>query len=862
MSEKRTPPRWADRFLSWYCNPEILEEIQGDAHELYYDRLKRKGEIIADLCYLWDVIQFCRISNIRRPAEYDEPGAFRIFWNLNLKMAIRNSLRNRTIFIAKLSALAICLAFTFLLTGFVINELSYDHHTTNYDRIYRIGTRAEMQGKVTSYAVSPLPLAPAVASEVTGIERGSRFMISGMMYKKDDQKFYDIISYVADSNFLRMFNYEFISGAQSALDDPNHLVLTESLAMRLFGSTDVTGKTIQAGPYFLDVAGVIADPPITTHMTFQALISWNTFDNLNDSWDNINAYSYIQLQPGVDIQRVDSAVSVLGNDYLAEVAEEYDLKYDPIIQRIDEIHLAGFLDEDFAPKRSRNYVYIVISVIVLFMLTGLFNYLNLALAELSMQIRKIAILRTFGGVQADHRKVAITDSILCLVIVAPFVVFMMTAILGFPGFIPAIDPNVWTSRFFIGFVAAVIVSILVFSSLNSIVISRNEITLTSSGSGQKGYTVRKFLVAAQLSFSIIMIGLIIVIVDQFEFVHSSDKGFVDKDVIVVQHPGYRELPKLAEAIRGMSGVKMVAGVSFYPDGSVETKDIFNVETRDGLKNQLVNYIYGDWDYASLLGLRLKKGRFFDRSHSTDGGGGAYLINETAAREFGWEDPVGKKIEGSLNSDGPGVVVGVVEDFYFESMHSRVQPLIIAVVNEFWNVDFLYVKTEPLHSDALIDAIERKYNEMLPEIPFTYEYLDARYRGLYKHDYEIRDIFRSGLIVSILVSALGIFSISALLLSLRTKEMGIRKVVGADNAQLFWMHLKPFVVFFVIATAIGLPVIFYLSRKWLDNFAYHIDIDLKYFVLPGLVTVLIIVSASLYHAIKGSRINPVEILKVD
>lgn len=857
MTNKPVPPRWADRFLSWYCNPELLEEIQGDAHELYYERLGREGKRKADLKYAWDVIRFCRMSNVQRTEEFNEPGLFGLLWNLNLKIALRNSMRNKTVFFVKLSALAICLAFTFLLSGFVISELSYDHHYNDYDRIYRVGVRAEMQGKSTSYAVSPLPLGPTLADEIPGIERASRFMHANLVYEIGNEKFFWITNYAADTNFLRMFNQQYIGGDLTALDQPNRVVFTESIARRLFGNTDVVGKSIKAGDFTLQVGAVIRDRPVNTHFTFDVLVSWETFHR-NDQWDNINAYTYIKLRPNTAMSEIDTLISSIQNDYLALISQEYELKADPIIERIDQIHTSGYLDEDFAPKRSRNYVYIVLSVIVLFLLTGLFNYLNLALAELTTQLKKIAILRTFGGVHADHRRVAITDSILCMVIVAPVVILIMMCVLWYPGSLPAIDPGVWKSKMFIGLVIGIVITILLCASLNSIVISKNELMLSplngnSSGS-QKGFSARKFLVAAQLSFSIIMIGLISVIVDQFHFVNEADKGFDDHDVIVLMGSGgYNERQGLEESIRRMSGVKSVAGSSFFPDAGIEKKDIFEIETSDGMKNQLVNFIYGDKDYIDLLNIKVKSGRPFD-DRSTDAA--AFLINETAAKEFGWEDPIGKKIGGPFD----GEVIGVVGDFHFESMHTRIEPVIIFLNNPDWYVHYIYIKTEPIPSRSLLTAIEQEYHKIFPELPFTYEYLDARYHGLYQQDYEIRDIFRSGLVISIIVSALGIFSISALLLSLRTKEMGIRKVIGAANIQLFMMHLKPFATFFVIAIVIGLPVIFYLAQRWLNNFAYHIDVDARYFVLPGLITILIILAASVYHAIRGANVNPVDILK--
>jgi putative ABC transport system permease protein len=863
MSKQPQPPRWADRFLKWYCNPELLEEIQGDAHELYAERLRTEGERAANSKYIWDVIRFCRMSNLRRTEEFNEPGVFGIFWNLNMKIAIRNSMRNKTVFFVKISALAICLAFTFLLSGFVINELSYDHHHKNYERIYRIGVQAELQGKTSNYAVSPLPMGQGLVDELPEIERATRFMFANQQYIVDGEKYSGITTYAADSNFLRMFDHEYIQGSPLALDEPDRVVLTESIAKRLFGRTDVLGKDIDLGWTKVMVSGVIHDLPLNTHMTFQALISWDTFHRDN-VWDNINAYTYIMTAPGVEMSKLDTTIASTVRDYLKLITDEYEMKVNTVPQRIDKIHLSGYQDEDFAPKRSRNYVYIIMSVVVLFLFTGLFNYLNLALAELTTQVKKIAILRTFGGVNADHRKVALTDAILCLLIVAPLVVLIMALVLRYPGFLPAIDSSSWTSPAFFGLAGGLVVMILLCSAVNSVVISKGELMLSSlkgkSTGTQGGFTARKLLMAAQLSFSIVMIGLIAVIFDQFSFVNEADKGFDDHDVLVLTNIGqYSDVLLLEEKIRGMAGVKGVSGSSFFPDGGVETKEMFTVETSAGMKSMLVNYINFEKNYPALLDLQLVAGRLFDE-RTTDVKG-AYLINQTAAREFGWTDPIGKKIEGPINADNRrGEVVGVIKDFHFESMHNRIPPVIMFIAEADWGINFIYVKLDPAQPATLVESIQREFIKVFPEIPFGYNYLDARYRGLYKNDYEIRDIFRWGLIISIVVSALGIFSISALMLSLRTKEMGIRKVVGAENSDLFMRHLKPFGVFFVIALLIGLPVVFYLADRWLNNFAYHIEMSAIYFVIPAVITLVIILAASLYHAVRSARVNPVEILK--
>ncbi len=861
MTKEPLPPRWADRFLKWYCNPDLLEEIQGDAHELYSQRVAHDGIRTANLKYIWDIIRFCRLSNIRRPAEYGDPNVFSLFWNVNLKMVTRRSMKNKMFFGIKLSALAISIAFALLLSGFVLSELTFDHHHKNFSRLYRIGCNVDFMGKQSNYAVTPLPMGPTLVAEIPEVEASSRFMIMWKpAFEARGKSHYGIVSYAADSNFLRLFDFDFIDGTRSALDRPNSIVLTESIARRLFGTANVSGKSIKLSDKHLEVTAIIKDLPLNTHFTFQVLVSWDTFER-NDEWTNINAYTYIRTAPGISKTQLDTAIRRIGTEYLAPMANEYTFTFKPIIQRIDDIHTSGFMDEDFVVKRNSSYVYIIGSVAVLLLLTGLFNFLNLALAELTLQLRKIAVLRAFGGARVDHRKIAATDCLLCLLIVSPLVVAIMNFAL-WRKFIPAIDPAIWTHPAFIMIVCAIAMMIVISSVGNGFIVSKESLIVAALKGAlpiQNGFSARKVLVACQLAFSIVMIGLITVIVEQFRFVDRADKGFDDRGVIVLRRTGSnRENFAWEEAIRKLAGVQRVAGSSFYPEGGVETKDMFEVQTSEGSKTELLNYIFCEREYPELLGMRLISGRFFE-AYDLDNGTPRYLVNEAAARQLGWTDPIGKKIHYPVTADNPeGEVVGVVKDFHFESMHAKIEPLVIVLSNGEWGTNFVYVKSNPGASP--LQSIEKSYKATFPDTPLEWGFLDSRYRSLYQNDYEMRDIFSGGFFISILLSALGIFSISALILTLRTKEMGIRKVIGAGDMHLLISHLKPFLAFFFASIAIGLPLEFFLSRQWLDNFAYHVSWRAGYFLIPTIGTLLIILAAAGYHAIRCTRVNPIDILR--
>jgi putative ABC transport system permease protein len=865
-----SPPSWADRFLAWYCNPDILEEIQGDAHELYAERLTKEGKRKADLKFVIDVIRFFRWSNIRRTDREFKAQNIVSLLRFNLKISTRNAAKNKLSFIIKTMGLSFCLAFTLILTAFVLHEKTYDHFNVDHERIYRITSLVNFQDHKTHYAVTPLPIGKTMTQGIPEVESYTRLMFEGNpLFHIGDHEFYNQSTLAADSNFLRMLTFEFIHGGADALDEPNNLVLTESTAKAFFGDQDPMGQSLQwgNGP-LVSVAGVIKDPPTNSHLRFDILVSWNTF-NRQDEWSNLNAYTYVILKPGADIKQVGDKMPSLLRTFHELVAREYDATYEPIFENITDIHLSETLDEDIAIKRKENNLSVLIAVVLLFLITGLINYLNLTMAEITANLKKIGIIRVFGGMSGSHHKIFLADTLFALLIVVP------TSTIIFYGIWTAcqsylsieIDPGVFVHPWFIGLAAGFLVAILCSSGFNSIVLS-NAMHVVHSLKGSlstklRGTPVRKLLVGTQVAFSTIMMALMIIVVDQFRFIQETDKGFDDKNTMVVKirsgDPFTVEAFK--ERIRNIAGVTGVDGSSYYP-GIIETKYVFKVETETGMKELLVPMMLCGYDYFKTLNIRLASGRFFDPARETDRDG-AFIINETAAKDFGWNDAIGKMIKGPVGGGGDvfrdGNVIGVVQDFNFASLHARIEPMIIFLSDDRWGTPFIYIKTNPLHADGLVTAIEVEYKALWSD-PFDWVYLDSKYLSLYKKDYEMKNIFEIGLAISIVLSSLGIFSISALLANLRMKEMGIRKVVGANFLQLFFLHIKSFQRFLVIAIPVAWPCTLYLSQRWLTNFAYHIDLKPVHFLFPALLAAAIVLSTSAYHAAKGALLNPVESLK--
>ncbi len=870
MKETR-PPKWADRFLGWYCDPDLLEEIQGDAWELYFERLRTEGKASADRKYIWDAIRFFRWSNIRKGTSRSGNANSPAIWNFNFKLAVRNAGKNKTIFFIKMMGLALSLAFTLLLAAYIVNEVTFDRFHYRHDRLFRVVSTVSFPDHTTHYAITPLPLGNALREGIPEIESFSRFMYEEKsLFRLDDKTFPNEKTLAADSNFLRIFTFEFLQGPQEALDGPDKMVITETLAKKLFGAADPMGKTLEfAEDMLLEVTAVIKDVPSNSHLKFDALISWDSFARY-DNWGNLNAYTYILLRPDATIDAVHEKMPAVLATFHDLIARDYNATYEPVFERITDIHFSRTLDEDIAEKRNKTNIYILSVVILLFLLGGLVNYLNLTLTELTSNLRKIGIIRIFGGLRGGHNKIVLSDAFFTILVVTPLVLIFAWFgwQVGRTSFSINMNPAVLWHPLFLGIVAVFFVLLITSAKLNALILSRTGHIIACLqgrlGKKESGTSFRKMLVCLQLCFSIIMIGLIIVVVDQFRFIQNADKGFNDDNTIVIKlprdEPGFIET--FTEELRTVSGIRKVDGSSYYP-GIIETKSVFEVETEKGMEQLLVPMIRCGYDYLSVLGINVAKGRGFQRDQVSDQYG-AYVVNETAAKLFGWKEAIGKRIRGPLTGGNEayrdGVVIGVTEDFNFATLHNSIEPVIIFLTDQNWGSEFVYAKLDPVHPANLIHSIESKFKDQWPEEPFDWEYLDSKYLSLYKKDYEVKDIFEVGLVISILVSCLGIFSISALINVLRTKEMGIRKVMGAPGLHLFYLHVRSLMYFTALAAVAACPVIWLASEQWLQNFAYHVPVHLKYFVLPGALALALTFVTAGYHGWKGVHSNIVRALK--
>lgn len=865
----QTPPRWATRFLAWYCNPALLEEIQGDALELYSLRLQQEGKRNADLKYIRDVLRFCRWSNIRRESDpYSRtPSAL---WQLTFRMAVRQAAGHHMLFLIRSGGLALALAFSLLLAAYVSHELTYDQFHTHYQRLYRVTSHVDFGDRVIPYAVTPLPIGKALHDLIPEVERACRFLYEeAPVFRLGDQAFHDETTLTADSNFLRMFTFDFIAGTPAALDAPGHVVLTERTARKFFGHTDVVGKTLTlAHDLPLYITAVIRDIPANSHLGFGILLSWGTLAR-DDDWGNLNAYTYLLLKQDASLAQVQQKLPAALTTFQALVERDYNARYTAVLERIDAIHFSALLEEDIAQKKNKTNLLILLAVIVLFVVTGIVNYLNLTLTELTTHLRKIGVMRVFGGSKTGHRRIVFVDMLLTMMVALPIAALLVYVGLaqGRRFFSMDIVPQAFYSPLSLGVCLVFFISLLLSTQLNALLLSRAgriaDLLRGKLDRRTRGLSTRKVLVGTQLAFSMIMMGLALLAVDQFHYLQRADKGFDDNHVVLIKLRSgpYEQVQSFQETLRALPGVEAVAASTYYP-GVLETKYVFQPEISDEARQALIPLMVCTPEYPAVLGLHLVAGRTFESNDA----GKHYIINEAAARQFGWTDPVGKQLRGPVGGAGEsfqeGEVVGVVKDFHFSSLHHTVEPIILLPACEDWPANYVYVRTQALPPPNLVATLQKQFQVYWPEAPFEWEYLDTKYMHLYDKDNEMKRLFQAGLVVSLLLSCLGIFSLSALLVQLRTREMGIRKMLGATPLSLFLLHGKSFLQFMTVALAVAYPATHYLSGQWLGNFAYHVSLTPWHFIVPAALVFLITFLTAAYHGIRSAQVNPIDTLKYE
>ena len=811
----------------------------------------------------------------------------------NLKIAIRNLLRQKVYTLINIAGLSVGVASCILIILFVRNEFSYDSVFKDNDRVYRMVLERIYPTHSTFYAIIPHSFEEVAKRDLPEIESSTlafRFENVSMSFKdeRDELKQFDEEQVLAvDSSFLSIFDFTFSKGnSSSALLKANEIVVTEEFALRYFNTSEAIGKVVRLGDQEFSVVGVLEDIPSNLHFKFSALLSLSTFPfPRQENFRSFSAYTYFKLKSGADAKILESKLPLLVDKYAAAQVEKdlgkswEDYKkegngYRYFLQPLTSIHLDPTnLEGQMKPSGNRTSVYILIGVAILILVIACINFMNLSTARSAERAKEVGVRKVMGSFKIQLVSQFLTESF----VVSAFGVMLACGIAytALPFF-----NNLIGKQLTIAFDAASVTTLLLFtvfigllagiypafilSSFNPVVVMKGKFTGNANGKW-----IRNGLVVFQFWISIILIIGTLVIRGQMEFMQNKSLGF-DKEQVLVVERGFNLTPSMAKTfvneVRQLPEVINAAGSFALPS---RESDFFGIQFQTPGSSEILttkSMVVGD-DLMETMGFELQEGRWFSQNTNDSL---SILLNQKAVDVLGISDPIGKTLMGMITQqDGsttpvPFIIIGIVNDFNFMSLRDDVTPLVIQS-NEVFNGGMQYVvaRVKPNEVVSALQAIEAKWKEVVPGQPFKFFFLDQNISNLYQTEMQSGKMFSVFSGLAIFVACIGLFALSAYITTLRTKEIGVRKVLGASVVSVLFLLSKDFTKMIVLAFVLAVPVAWYVMENWwLSNFAYRIEISFWVISIAGISTLLIAWVTVSFQSIKAAVRNPIKSLRYE
>ncbi len=791
------------------------------------------------------------------------------------KTAIRNLLRKKSFSAINIFGLAIGMAVSILMLLFVLNEVTYDRFNEDSENIYRIALNIDAQGRILNIPSAPAPMGPALMDNFPEvIEVGRLRSMGGALISYEDKEFDESNIRYADSGIFDVFSIDVLRGnPETFLEAPYNLVITEEMAQKYFGEENPINKTLQFGSEdFYTVTGVVKKMPENSHFKFNMLISLPTLNRTGeplDSWMGFNFNTYFKLQDGASVEGLDEKFYTLMMDNMPEQIKQLDLKLDLYLQPLTSIHLNSTTEGELEPGGSIAYIWIMTTIAFFILLIACINFMNLSTAQSAHRAKEVGMRKVLG---AQRKK--LISQFLGETLLLSFISFLLSLLL-IQVLLPAFNQLSRKELVFnpfdnwiitLGLIGITLLVGLIAGTYPAFFLSAYspiDVFRSQYKAGRGHRFFRNGLVTFQYVISIALICCTLIVFFQMQFVKNYDLGF-DKDQIMVVH--YRgQIPNQRDVFKSrvfeIPGVIKAANAQTLPGvGSNET--FFAFEGFNQGEPKVYPYTEADEDYMETMGFELAAGRFFSKEFTGDSD--TVVINETLAKEVGWDEPLGKIVRMTDVVDEefvqiPFTVIGVVKDFHFASLRENIRGFIIKLDH---GRGRLAVKVRPESLSGAIRSIETIWNEMIPAYPFEYTFLDDRFDSIYRTEQRIGKIFFAFTLITILVACLGLFGLASFTAEQRTKEIGIRKVLGASVPNVVLLLSKQFTKWVILANVIAWPVAFFAMRAWLQNFAYRIDIGIWIFVLSGIMALGIALLSVSAKALKAATANPVQSLRYE
>ncbi len=801
------------------------------------------------------------------------------------KTAFRNILRNKLFTSLNILGLSLGLATAILILFWVQDELSYDKYHSDHEQMYRVNADYDLNGSKINVCVAPPPMAQALMRDYPEVLLASRLrQIGSRMLEVNEKKFRVMDITYADSTFFEMFNIPVLAGdPKNLLNQPNFIMLSRTTADKLFGEEVAIGKSMKVGEDSYMVSGVYEDIPENTHFHFEALLSMTTFpDSHSQTWLSNNYHTYLRVHPDTDIEKLveqmqEMIVNYMGPDierlmgktmdeFLGEGSAAFKL------QKVTDIHLKSDLMAELESNSDINNVYIFSFIAVFILIVACINFMNMATARSEGRSKEVGIRKVSGA----RREQIITQYLLESLVIT-FISYFLSMIIveiALPWFNnisgKSIEIQYFDPQTILMLLSIIFITGLLAGSYPSFYLSSFLPVETLKGTlktGKSGGRLRNILVVVQFITTIVLISSSIFVYSQLQYIQNKKLGFEKENLILLHNMHLfdekanvlkQELLNYPEIISGSIS-------SFLP---VPSSSNNSVVFPDGDRNAMVSMFQWtvDEDYIDTYKMKLVEGRALSREYGTDSL--AVVVNQAMLRQIGWTEGLGHFLELYVNEQGETAkykIVGVLEDFHYQSVKENISPMLMSL-GRLMGVGnrgyYLTLRYESDNTQEVINLLEKKWKEFAPNHPFEYSFVNERFNDIYFQEQRIGKIMRIFTALAIIIASLGLFGLAAFIAEKRTKEIGIRKVNGANLGSIFMLFTSDIAKLVLISFVLAVPFTWYIMDQWLNNFSYRIDIHWAVFVLSGLFSFMIALLTISYHAYIAATKNPVDALKYE
>ncbi|MFC1724408.1 ABC transporter permease [candidate division KSB1 bacterium] len=872
MINRIQPPRTAlwilKRLISEQDRSYLYDELLSDFNYFCKDKGKIKR-------ILWFWKQLCKSL----PAMLLEKAiwSFIMFKNY-LKIAFRNIRKNKVYSFINITGLTIGIVCCILILLWVQNELSYDGFHKNSDRIYRIVTDEHIGGQSSKDPVVPVNISIALDNDFPEIEKYVRLvkLWRGVTLEKGDRKFYAKYAFMVDPSFFDIFTVPVLYGdVKTSLKNPGTCVLSRSSAVKYFGEENIVGKTLMFERYGnMVVTAVTEDMPENSHFHFDILQPIPVF-NRPASWLFANCFTYILLKENVSPDQIESKFPYMVRKYFApEMEERWKTSYKEFtdsggyikhsLQRLDDIYLRSNMDFELEQNSDIKYIHIFLSAAFFIMLVACINYVNLSTAVSTGRMKEIAVRKVVGSYKILLIKQFLTESLLLSLIsgtaAAVLAWFLLPVFNDFSG--KHLELNFFGNPLaVISLVLAVTVSGVLAGIYPAFFLTTiNPVSLLKGSyvKGIKKSSLKKGYVTIQLAITIILIISTLVVTQQLKYILERDLGFDEKNILVINNASgglERNFDAFKNDLIQYTNIINAAGASSTA-GRVFSSEVFYPEDKTAQEGIYFFRLGGGYELLETMKLDIIQGRYFSRDFSTDSL--SIVINETAAKRLGWENPVGKRI--SMANIIDYNIIGVVKDFNYHSLYKHIEPIAI-MLNENFNY-LMLIRIDGEDPENTLAFVKEKWDSYTSGKLFDYYFLENNIENIYKSERSARILLFGFSAIVIFLTCMGLYGMITFVTAQRTKEIGIRKTFGASTVNIVNLFIKNLAAWLLIANIIAFPAAYFIANRWLQNFAYRINIGWNIFFLSGLFAFVIAFFTVIFQTLKAASATPVDSLKCE